>query len=162
MRDCSAVRAASFIGPGLYRLRALPSPLPRSRWGSGVSRHFPSPLAAEGAGERAQGLPGGGTSWLLKAMIVYQSTQSGFIRDTFDHAIEAIISDAWLKRTGRYAPHAEVQAWQNSLESMAMVLDHPDIEDDVGIGVEFGIPQTAKRMDFLLTGRDESGRDRLV
>lgn len=95
-------------------------------------------------------------------MIVYQSTKSGFIRDTFDHAIEAIISDAWLKRTGRYAPHAEVQAWQNSLESMAMVLDHPDIEDDVGIGVEFGIPQTAKRMDFLLTGRDESGRDRLV
>src|SRR5690606_17395984 len=126
------------------------------------ARHLPSPLAGEGSGERAQGLPGGGTSWILKAMIVYQSTKSGFIRDTFDHAIEAIISDAWLKRTGRYAPHAEVQAWQNSLESMAMVLDHPDIEDDVGIGVEFGIPQTAKRMDFLLTGRDESGRDRLV
>jgi hypothetical protein len=45
---------------------------------------------------------------------------------------------------------------------MAKVLNDPSIPDSCGVGVEYGIPQSSKRIDLLLSGRDETGRGNLM
>lgn len=95
-------------------------------------------------------------------MIVYKASKSAFVRETDDRGIEYTIAAAYLRKTGRYAPEAELRAWRNSLEHMAAVLRDDGIPDDTGVAVEFGIPQTSKRIDFLISGRDAAGRPRLI
>lgn len=95
-------------------------------------------------------------------MIVYHGTKTRFLTDHDDHNIEDVIATQFLRRTGRYAPQAEMRAWKASLGEMAKVLRDKDLADDIGVGVEFGIPQTSKRIDFILSGRSEEGTQRLV
>jgi hypothetical protein len=42
------------------------------------------------------------------------------------------------------------------------VLKDPGIADDMGVALEYTVPQTAKRIDVLLTGEDEAGTPKLV
>lgn len=90
-------------------------------------------------------------------MIVYQQTKSRFLEDVTDRVIEDIVATRYLDATGRYASDGEYRSWQNSLGQMANVLRDKDLPDDMGVGIEFGIPQTSKRIDFLLSGRSDDG-----
>jgi uncharacterized protein len=45
---------------------------------------------------------------------------------------------------------------------MAKVLNDDAIPDECGVAVEYGIPQTSKRIDVLLSGRDDAGRHNLL
>ncbi|WP_407352318.1 DNA/RNA helicase domain-containing protein [Luteimonas sp. R10] len=95
-------------------------------------------------------------------MIVYQATKSRFVQDIDALGIEYQIASAYLKKTGRYAPDAELRAWRGSLKAMASVLRDDGIPDDTGVGIEFGIPQTSKRIDFLLSGHDGDGTAHVI
>jgi hypothetical protein len=95
-------------------------------------------------------------------VIVYQSTKSSFLSDTDNRNIEDVIATAYLARTGRYAPHNEMRSWHESLTHMAKVLRDEDIPSDIGVGVEFGIPQSSKRIDFILSGRAADQSPRLI
>lgn len=90
-------------------------------------------------------------------MIVYQADKNTFLDDHDNREIEHIVAAKYLQRTGRYAPETEFRSWKNSLGEMAKVLRDPEIPSDVGIGVEFGIPQSSKRIDFILSGRNDEG-----
>lgn len=90
-------------------------------------------------------------------MIVYQSTKTRFLHDCDHDQIEDVVERAFVQKTGRYASQGEFKAWRASLGAMARVLRDTGIPDDLGVGVEFGIPQTAKRIDFILTGKAEDG-----
>lgn len=95
-------------------------------------------------------------------MIVYQETKKRFLHDTDNRDIEDVISTAYLQSTGRYAPDAEIRSWRESLTQMSKVLRDEDIPHDMGVGIEFGIPQTSKRIDFMLSGRDADNRPHLI
>ena len=95
-------------------------------------------------------------------MIVYQSTKERFLDDSEKHAIEDVIASAYLKRTGRYSSNAEFRAWQQSLMQMTEVLRDDDLPGTMGVGIEFGIPQTSKRIDFILSGESENREPRVV
>ncbi|MFC3716904.1 DNA/RNA helicase domain-containing protein [Luteimonas soli] len=95
-------------------------------------------------------------------MIIYQGTRSGFLQDTDNRDIEDVIASAYLARTGRYAPHAEIRSWRESLGQMAKVLRDEGMPGDMGVGIEYGIPQTSKRIDFILSGRDADDRPHLI
>ncbi len=95
-------------------------------------------------------------------MIVYQANKDKFLDDHDNRDIENVISTKYLQRTGRYAPEAEFRSWKNSLGEMAKVLRDPGIPGDVGVGVEFGIPQTSKRIDFILSGRTDDGPNLII
>lgn len=95
-------------------------------------------------------------------MIVYQASKAKFLDDHDNRDIEHVIATKYLERTGHYAPDAEYRAWKNSLGEMAKVLRDPDIPDDAGVGVEFGIPQTSKRIDFIISGRTEAGPNLII
>ncbi|RYI06263.1 MAG: DUF2075 domain-containing protein, partial [Acetobacteraceae bacterium] len=95
-------------------------------------------------------------------MIVYQATKSKFLHDCDHDQIEDVVSARYVMKTGRYAPDPEFRAWRNSLTAMARVLRDTDIPDDVGVGIEFGVPQTAKRVDFILSGMGGDGTPQIV
>jgi len=56
----------------------------------------------------------------------------------------------------------EVISWKNSMEYMYKVLNAAEIPQSCGVAIEFGVPYTSSRIDFLLTGREELGRDSAV
>ena len=94
-------------------------------------------------------------------MIIYSGTKTQFLGHA-DGWIEERIADAFLKSTGRYAGQGEQRSWRESLGEMAKVLRSPGLPDDMGVGVEYQIPQSAKRIDMLLTGRDQDDAPHLV
>ena len=95
-------------------------------------------------------------------MIIYQGTKSGFLHDTDNRDIEDVVSCAYLATTGKYVPDAEIRSWRESLGQMAKVLRDEAMPDDMGVGIEYGIPQTSKRIDFILSGRGPDNRPHLI
>lgn len=96
------------------------------------------------------------------ALIVYHSTREKFLADSEQHAIEGLIESAYINATGRYASQAEHRAWQQSLGQMAEVLRDEEMPESLGVAVEFGIPQTSKRIDFILSGLGDASDPRIV
>lgn len=85
-------------------------------------------------------------------MLVYTATKQQFIQHVRDNKIDQKILDGLRERGhGRVSPN-EIQSWRNSLQYMQNVLDKPEVPDDAGVALEFKIPQTSKRIDFIITG----------
>lgn len=96
-------------------------------------------------------------------MIVYQSTKENFIGDVLSKdGIETIILDSYCKKTGRRVGQSEQDSWRKSMRYMRDVLSDIDIPGDSGVTIEYQIPQTAKRIDFILTGQNEQGIDHAI
>ena len=95
-------------------------------------------------------------------MIIYLSTKAGFLDDAFGHDIGARCSRRLSGPTGRRVAASEVRSWKESPLAMAKVLRHDSIPDDCGIAIEYVIPQTAKRIDLLMSGLDEQARSTLI
>lgn len=85
-------------------------------------------------------------------MLVYQATKSEFMEDVErDVLVERVVA-AFESRVHK-ASASEIRSWENSLLHMYKVLNTPRIAGDCGVAVEFGVPYTSSRIDFLLTGR---------
>ena len=95
-------------------------------------------------------------------MIIYHATKAGFLADVFERDIEAVIQQAYCEATGSRVAPTQVRAWKESLFAMAKVLNHESIPDDCGLAVEYTIPQTAKRIDLLLSGLDQADQASLL
>jgi uncharacterized protein len=95
-------------------------------------------------------------------MIVYQSTKAEFQTHVLSGEIEKIILNSFNEKLHRNTSPKEIQAWRNSLLYMDKVLSDTQIPDSSGVAIECQIPQTAKRIDFLLTGLDNSGTPHII
>ena len=95
-------------------------------------------------------------------MIIYQSNKEGFISDVFTNGIDDIMSAQYYSKTGRKFAKNELTSFRNSLGFMDRILADKDIPDDCGVCIEYHIPQTSKRIDFILTGQDEQNRDHAI
>lgn len=95
-------------------------------------------------------------------MIVYQENKADFLRDAFSRDIEEVVLEAYRRRTGRSVSRGEVRSWKESLLALAKVINDDAIPIDCGVAIEYGIPQTAKRIDVLLSGLGSDGRDELL
>jgi len=95
-------------------------------------------------------------------MIVYQQKKSDFLRDILTNNIDGIIESAYLKATNRHVPEAEKRSWRESLQRMNNVLLDDEIPADSGVTIEFQIPQTTKRIDFIISGRNSENIEHAV
>ncbi|HYR24363.1 MAG TPA: hypothetical protein VEQ09_00910, partial [Aquabacterium sp.] len=82
-----------------------------------------------------------------QAVIVYQASKRQFIHDTFQDDIEYVLTQQYLRSTGRQPSPSEFKAWQNSLFAVGEVLKDDRIPDDMGVALEYTVPQTSKRID---------------
>ena len=85
-------------------------------------------------------------------MRVYSSTCQDFIRDVGTGQIATIVERAYKQAYGHSTSESEIRSWKNSLTALSSILDHNDVPSDLGLGIEFQIPKTSKRIDVLLSG----------
>lgn len=95
-------------------------------------------------------------------MIVYQATKASFSEDVLNDQIETKIHGFFKQNLNRSTGKQEVLSWKNSMQYMDRVLNDPEIPDNCGISIEFQIPQTSNRIDFILTGKGENDKDYAV
>jgi hypothetical protein len=95
-------------------------------------------------------------------VIVYQNNKRGFLDDAFTKDIEDVILDAFKSRMGRTVARSEIRSWKESLICVAKALNDEDIPNDCGVAIEYGIPQTSKRIDFILSGANGAQVEQLV
>lgn len=88
-------------------------------------------------------------------MIIYSGSKKDFMTEVEEDTIAYSIRDSILAKMHRKTNDAEFRSWVNSLEYMYKVLNDPDIPSNSGIAIEYNLPNTAKRVDFLISGYDE-------
>ncbi|MFC4277127.1 DUF2075 domain-containing protein [Achromobacter aloeverae] len=95
-------------------------------------------------------------------MIVYEADKKQFLHHIDFDDIENVVHANFKAATGRRVNAAEIRAWRESLGHVAMVLRDDEIPADMGVAVELHIPQSSKRIDVTLTGRDEAGNKNAI
>ncbi len=89
-------------------------------------------------------------------MIVYHASKMRFIEDVFNGTIADDIDNAFIAHLGRKTSLNEKDSWKNSMMHMYKVVNTPDIPEDSIIAIEYQIPLTSKRIDFIISGLDEN------
>lgn len=95
-------------------------------------------------------------------MIIYQNTKGGFIDDIRNDYIADKIEAEFAKHNIAHSNAAEYRAWSNSLMFMRNALDDNEISDECKLAIEYQIPLTAKRVDFLIAGKDNNDNNNIV
>jgi DUF2075 family protein len=88
-------------------------------------------------------------------VIVYSADKQQFLSDIDEREIDDVIHRRYKAMTGRGVGMSELRSWRESLSRMASVLRDDRIPRNVGVGIEFHIPQSSKRIDVTITGRDD-------
>ena len=93
-------------------------------------------------------------------MIVYINSSEGFLKDVDTNKISDRIKEAYYEKTGKKNFNdKEESSWIYSLEFMGKIIRRSNISNDCGVMIEFGLPSTSKRIDFIVSGIDERGRE---
>ncbi len=95
-------------------------------------------------------------------MLVYDGTKTDFLRSVEQDTIAFEIEQNIYEKMNRHTARNEFRAWENSLEYMYKVLNDNGIPEDSGIAIEYNIPQTSKRVDFLISGYDNDENGNVV
>jgi len=92
---------------------------------------------------------------------LYVGSTKAFLEDAAHHAIADKLEVNFRAHFGRSPGFSELRSWQNSLQAVALHLTYARLLDN-GIILEMQLPLSSARLDCLLTGRDEQGRDQAV
>ncbi|MCR5179024.1 MAG: DUF2075 domain-containing protein [Lachnospiraceae bacterium] len=95
-------------------------------------------------------------------MIVYDGLKSDFLKSVESDTIAIEIEHTILDKMGRHTVANEFLSWDNSMQYMYKVMNDPMIPSDAGVAIEYNIPQTAKRVDFMISGYDINGTPAMV
>jgi DUF2075 family protein len=75
--------------------------------------------------------------------------------------VDMLVSEFHLKLGYRPSP-SEQNSWNHSLRFMETAARRAELPGDCGVLVEYKIPTTSKRIDFMLTGQNEDEEDHFV
>lgn len=85
-------------------------------------------------------------------MIVYSATKRDFQNDVLQGDIKEKIITGFKGKAGGSVSKSESRSWQNSLMFMNNVINTDEIPADAGIAIEYKIPRSNRRIDFLVSG----------
>ena len=95
-------------------------------------------------------------------MIVYNDTKRQFVSDVKGGDIEDKIRSCIRQKGLNAGQDKEYLSWHNSMQFMRNIVDDQEIDDGVRIAIEYNIPLTSKRVDFIISGSDKLGNDNVV
>ena len=95
-------------------------------------------------------------------MIVYEGIKNAFLDSVERDSIAIEIEQNILSKMGRHTSKSEFRSWENSLTYMYKVLVDSEIPSNAGVAIEYNIPQTSKRVDFLISGYDANNQQKVV
>ncbi len=94
-------------------------------------------------------------------MIIYSDSKKAFIKDVFNNRIAERIQDKYLEKLGRVS-HSEFSSWANSMMFMSNILLQSEISDDAQVAIEYQVPNTSKRVDFIIAGLDSEKKETVI
>lgn len=93
-------------------------------------------------------------------MIVYKATKQSYLNDVLNNVLITKIESEYRNKVRNYIDPGEERSWINSAQSyMSTVLQDNEIPNNCGIAIEYKIPHTSRRIDFIITGRDSKEND---
>ena len=92
-------------------------------------------------------------------MIVYNATKEQFLDDLLTNDIENIVLRNVKLKLNRGVGIAEIKSWASSLVYMDRIMRDAEIPSDCGVAIEYQIPQTGKRIDFIISGQNANQSD---
>ena len=95
-------------------------------------------------------------------MIVYQETKQQFLHDVRLDLIEDKIEEKVREKLHKKTAHNEFLSWMNSMQYMYKVMEDKRIPNDSKIAIEYRIPNSNKRVDFIVCGEDGEHRESAV
>lgn len=94
-------------------------------------------------------------------MIVYEASKTDFIKHVDNDEISIAIEKAYRDKIGK-ANKSEIRAWKKSMLYMYKALNIPEIPGDCTVAIEYRIPATSMRIDFILTGLDVHDKQNVI
>lgn len=94
-------------------------------------------------------------------MIVYSATKKEFMIQVENDSIACSIDAFYREKIGK-SNYREFKSWDNSMQYIYKVLNVQDIDDSCTIAIEYRIPSTSKRIDFIISGLDENDKANVV
>ena len=94
-------------------------------------------------------------------MIVYSATKKEFMIQVENDSIACSIDAFYREKIGK-SNYREFKSWDNSMQYIYKVLNVQDIDDSCTIAIEYRIPSTSKRIDFIISGLDENNKANVV
>jgi hypothetical protein len=95
-------------------------------------------------------------------MIVYSANKQAFLDDVESNQIQDVILAELKRKAGHSVGPSEFDSWRNSMQYMYKVLLGDDIPAGAGVAIEYTIPLTSKRVDFILSGKNDEQQDTAV
>ena len=95
-------------------------------------------------------------------MLVYEGIKSGFINDVDLNLITNKILKRFKEVFHRSTGESEINSWRESMLRMRGVLADEKIPNNAGVAIEFNIPHTSNRIDFLLSGYDKNKKNSII
>ena len=95
-------------------------------------------------------------------MLIYQGIKSSFIEEVNLGIIADKIREKYIELIHRKPPIQEYNSWKNSMQYMRGVLDDAEIPNNVGIAIEYNIPPTGNRIDFMMSGYSKKDSHEVV
>ena len=94
-------------------------------------------------------------------MIVYAGSKKTFQSELINGGIGRRLDDLFRKLGMPRESYAEFRSWVSSLPRIGMIISNRAIDDEVQVALEYQIPLTSKRVDFMVAGTD-GHRDNVV
>lgn len=95
-------------------------------------------------------------------MLIYNGTKVDFMHDTENDLLETKLYESLKTKMNRSTGLSELNSWRNSLKEMYIALNDSEIPKDAGVAIEYNIPQTSKRIDFLISGYGPNNKGNVV
>ena len=95
-------------------------------------------------------------------MIVYSATKEEFNNDVIMNQISNKILEKLQEANIHGGALSEYHAWQNSLNFMNNVLNDKDFDNQIEVAIEYQIPRTSKRVDFIIAGADNHDKNNII
>ncbi len=94
-------------------------------------------------------------------MRLYAGTATQFISDTNLNQIAGKLKESFFYYYRCNPSRSEVRAWENSLRAVALLFGECHLSDH-GVILEYQLPLSSRRLDCMLTGRDETRRENAI
>lgn len=95
-------------------------------------------------------------------MIIYTNTIKEFNHDVDGGIIANMIKLELEKRNICNNNPSEFRSWDRSLLYMKNVLNTEEINQDLHVAIEYQIPATSKRVDFIVSGKDDNDQSNVI
>lgn len=96
-------------------------------------------------------------------MIIYENSLLDFKNDVLSNRIvDSILKNFNNKGFNLKSNKSEINSWKNSLMYMNNIFNINNFPNDVYIAIEYKIPQSSKRIDFMIFGHDENDNKNFI